>query len=410
MYRDTRFIVKKVNYISFFLLIGIASLTVFSDPIAKGKQKFLGNIIASNPPADFSNYWNQVSPENSGKWANVERIRDTMSWETLKKAYDFAKQNNYPFKQHTFVWGQQEPEWIKDVTPEEQKEELEEFIRLFGEKFPDADFADVVNEPINTPASYREALGGAGTSGWDWVVWTFEKARKYLPKTKLLLNEWGVINDDAMTEKYLQIINILKEKNLIDAIGEQSHCFSFQNDDPQKDLDPQVLKRNLDKLAATGLPIYITELDLQGNDSIQLQRYQRFFPVLWEHPAVKGVTLWGYRFNRTWIETTWLQDTTNADRPALKWLRSYVTSSKIITKKNNDRNKAASPVCIKNNQIEFTGNEPVLLELFSLNGEKISSTTIRSSLPLSYFNLSGGCYIIRANCIHLSKIKITNTP
>ena len=57
-----------------------------------------------------------------------------------------------------------------------------------------------------------------------------------------------------------------------------------------------VHKANLDVLASTGLPIYITELDIDGpTDEVQLEDYQRVFPVFWEHPAVRGITLWGYR-------------------------------------------------------------------------------------------------------------------
>ena len=53
------------------------------------------------------------------------------------------------------------------------------------------------NEPIHTPpngtngnANYIQALGGAGATGWDWVIWAYTKAREYMPtNTKLLINE-----------------------------------------------------------------------------------------------------------------------------------------------------------------------------------------------------------------------------
>lgn len=387
-------------FIILIILLGISSVS--SDPIASGKQKFLGNVTGSNPPADFSTYWNQITPENSGKWGVVEQIRNEMKWEAVQKAYDFAKQNGYPFKQHTFVWGRQEPQWIKDLTPEEQKAEIEEFIRLYAEKFPETDFVDVVNEPLNDPASYREALGGAGTTGWDWVIWAFQKAREYLPKTKLLLNEYNIINDNAMTDKYLEIINLLKERNLIDAIGDQAHCFNLQES------KPEILKGNLDRLAATGLPLYITELDLEGNDTLQLQRYQKYFPVLWEHPAVKGVTLWGYRYKRTWKETTWLLDSIGEERPALTWLREYVAIHSSVLPENISRKHTSSEIFINNTMIQTAGKKPVLIEIFTVNGKKAGSATVTGSIPVSYFNLSGGSYIIRANRLHLLKLYITN--
>ena len=39
-------------------LLGSAGLA--HAQIAVGKPKFLGNIIAGNPPGNFSTYWNQV--------------------------------------------------------------------------------------------------------------------------------------------------------------------------------------------------------------------------------------------------------------------------------------------------------------------------------------------------------------
>jgi endo-1,4-beta-xylanase len=53
----------------------------------------------------------------------------------------------------------------------------------------------------------------------------------------------------------------------------------------------------LDRLATTGLPIYISELDINfSDDDAQLNRFKTLFPMLWHHPAVKGITFWGYKF------------------------------------------------------------------------------------------------------------------
>ena len=66
-------------------------------------------------------------------------------------------------------------------------------------------------------------------------------------------------------------------------------------------------KANLDRLAATGIPIDITELDLDGlpvggvpGDEMQLRYYRNVVPTFWEHPAVRGVTLWGWRAPNHW--------------------------------------------------------------------------------------------------------------
>ena len=52
-------------------------------------------------------------------------------------------------------------------------------------RYPDLKYVEVLNEPLNAPPPYREALGGAGTTGFDWVIKSFELARKHFPKAKL---------------------------------------------------------------------------------------------------------------------------------------------------------------------------------------------------------------------------------
>ena len=71
----------------------------------------------------------------------------------------------------------------------------------------------------------------------------------------------------------------------------------------------------------------IGELDLTGTDNTQLTKYQTKFPVLWEHPAVKGVTLWGYEAGKTWSTRAELLRADGTQRPAMSWLRSYVATA-----------------------------------------------------------------------------------
>jgi endo-1,4-beta-xylanase len=70
----------------------------------------------------------------------------------------------------------------------------------------------------------------------------------------------------------------------------------------------------------------VSELDIDGpTDEIQLEDYKRVFPVFWEHPAVKGITLWGFRPGhwRT-AQGAYLVLDNGAERPAMKWLQAYV--------------------------------------------------------------------------------------
>ena len=304
-----------------FLLLTILPGRV-NPQLADGNAKYLGNVISSgySIPGNFDIYWNQVTPENSGKWGSVESSRDNMQWGSLDLIYQYAKDKGFPFRQHNFVWGQQQPGWMSSLSQEEQKEEVEEWIRLYGERFPDTDFIDVVNEPFNAPPAYREALGGRGVTGWDWVIWVFEKARQYNPNAKLHLNEYNVLGSNTTTASYINLINLLKERNLIDGIGEQGH---FMESTPIK-----TISSNLNLLAATGLPVYITEYDVRiADDNAQLAKYQEQFPVIWENPGIRGVTLWGYMEGRIWRTEAYLLRSDGSERPAMEWLRDYIAQN-----------------------------------------------------------------------------------
>ncbi len=308
--------------------------------IATGLDKYLGGAWSPGTASrSFANYWNQVTPENGGKWGTVEGTRDVMNWAQADEAYALARANGYPFKWHTFVWGNQQPAWIESLSTAEQREEIEEWYAAVAARYPDIDQIEVVNEPLHDPprgptnGNYIEALGGNGVTGWDWIITSFELARHYFPDAELILNDFSITNDGNATTTYITIINLLKERGLIDAIGDQGHAFSTTEPAPMNNH-----RNNLNRLAATGLPIYITELDLDGvsqgvlNHEVQLANYQRVFPVFWEHPAVKGVTIWGYVQGFHWrnAQGDWLLYQNGGERPALQWLIRYVQNAPAV--------------------------------------------------------------------------------
>lgn len=301
------------------LIAFVVMSTETSAQIATGKCKFLGNISGNSVPDDFITYWDQITPENAGKWGYVEATRGNMNWSALDAAYKFAKNNGIPFKQHTLVWGQQQPSWVSALPAHERREEVEEWIKAFCERYPDTDYIDVVNEPLHAVPDYMSALGGTGSTGYDWVVWAFEKAREYCPNAKLILNDYNILSDNSATANYISLINILKSRGLIDIIGEQGH---FLETTPLN-----TIQQNLDKLAETGLPIHISEFDIHiADDAQQRDRYEELFPVFWRHKSVHGITLWGYRQGQIWRTDAYLLRSDNSERPAMTWLKQYVSN------------------------------------------------------------------------------------
>lgn len=297
--------------------------------LAAGHAKFLGNVYSNSQLPEFERYWNQVTPENAGKWGSAEPQRDQMNWGTLDAAYAYAKDNGFKFRFHILIWGNQQPAWIETLPVEEQLEEIEEWFAAVAFRYPDLDYVEVVNEPLHDPpnsagdggGNYIEALGGNGTTGWDWILSAFRLARIHFPNAKLVINDYSIVNSTTSTRRYIEIIDLLKAEDLIDVIGFQAHAFSTVN------ASEATLRGNLDRLAATGLPIQVTEMDIDGSsDAVQWREYQRVFPILWEHPAVMGITLWGWRPGmwRT-PQRAFLVNSDGSERFALRnWLRGYL--------------------------------------------------------------------------------------
>jgi endo-1,4-beta-xylanase len=185
---------------------------------------------------------------------------------------------------------------------------------------------DVVNEPLHAVPSYSSALGGGGSTGWDWVVNTFAYANSAFPSSvKLLINDYGIISDPSAASRYVGIINAVKSKGYLDGVGIQCHQFNMDS------VSTSTMRSVLDTLAATGMPIYVSELDMDGDDNTQLSLYQQKFPVLYEHSAVAGITLWGWIEGQTWKANTHLITSSGTERPALKWLKTYLGGSNTPT-------------------------------------------------------------------------------
>ncbi len=280
--------------------------------------KFLGT--APGGPEDYEHlltYFNQLTPENAGKWGSVEGTRDVMNWDALDTAYNFARDHGIPFKFHTLLWGQQQPEWIAGLTPEEQLAEIEEWMAAVAKRYKKLPYIEVLNEPINAPPSYAAALGGPGETGYDWIINAFKMARKHFPKSQLILNEYNTIHLDAFTTDYLRIIQILKDRKLIDAVGEQAHFLERA--------EPSLVAANLDKLASAGLPIYISEFDLNfADDARHANVMKDLFPIFWDHPQVAGVTHWGHLQGSIWRTNAYLIRSDGTHRPAFDFMLCYI--------------------------------------------------------------------------------------
>jgi endo-1,4-beta-xylanase len=93
-------------------------------PLATGQPKFLGSAHSpGNASLNFGAYWNQVTPENGGKWGTAQPQspfgpadqgyptlpNPAFNFAQARQAYDQARANGHVFKWHVLFWGTSSP-------------------------------------------------------------------------------------------------------------------------------------------------------------------------------------------------------------------------------------------------------------------------------------------------------------
>jgi GH35 family endo-1,4-beta-xylanase len=407
------------------VLITVGTNAVTSRGMSACKGKYLANIIAGSVPANYLTYWNGVTAENGSKWGTVEGSRDNMNWGQSDISYNHAKNNNLMFRYHAIAWGSQYPSWITNLSVADFKAEMIEYMDAIKTRYPYTDQVDVLNEQLGTHAGgtnyFRDGLGGNGSTGYDWQIWLFEQARQRFPNTKLVLNDYGLENDQNAINQMLGLVKVLRDRNLIDGFGTQAHEFNINT------LSASAMKSSLDLMAKSGVPVFVTELDISGDDNAQKTRYQTLFPVYYEHPAVAGITLWGYIDGQTWKANTGLVSSASAnptESPAMQWIKQYMTA----------RTDVKYPYCTQNSEnvtaieekdtdamhaeaLNFHPNpfsDEILIEVlgdfaysvYSISGIELSNGFANGSLKLGR-SLPQGSYVVRIHQANQTKtIKI----
>jgi endo-1,4-beta-xylanase len=276
--------------------------------------KFVGNITTGNSVdpngRKFSTYWDQITPENAGKWGSVQRSATAaLDWTRLDPIYDYAQKNNIIFKQHVFVWGSQQPSG--NLTEADVKKWMSEFCK----RYPKTALIDVVNEPPpHTTPSYANAIGGGTNGDWKWIINAFTWAREACPNAILILNDYNNIEYADQNQHFIDIAKTVKAAGApLDALGVQAHGL--------KDVSTNTMKMLITKMHEdTGLPVYVTEYDIgTADDAQQLAKYQEHMGFFLDTDWIPGVTLWGWIDGRTWVANTGLIKN-DQPRPAMTWL------------------------------------------------------------------------------------------
>ena len=249
-------------------------------------------------------HFDALVPGNALKWQfwyyETAADADYGYRDQTKKALDWLFKQDTRVKGHTFVWGAWEytPREVRDMPDKAERDRV--LPKLIDESIRDRAAAtkghiaiwDVLNEPVNQ-SSYIDILGEQAAANW------FKLAREVAPNSQLFINEFNILtggDSRIFAEKYLALIKRLRALGApMDGIGIQGH---FGQTMPGM----EVMLADMDLMASAGLPLQITEFDVNTEDEqLQADFTRDFLIACYSHPAFTGFFNWGFWEGSHWV-------------------------------------------------------------------------------------------------------------
>lgn len=252
-----------------------------------------------------------ITPEIHMKWDALNP--GTTEWTTkgADDLADFAKRNGLRLRGHTLLWDQSTPAWAKAAMTETRDWSVADaFIRRVVGRYADhVDEWDVVNEAIETDGLRANTFQRAYGDGY--IERALTAARETSARPRLLINDYGFDYDNPVEEgrrrSFLRLLEDIRRRGApLDGVGVQAHL-----DLGKGPLRPEILRPFFAEIAALGLTIDISELDVKEVD-LQLpieerdrrvaDEVRRYLDIALDEPAVRGVTTWGLSDRHSWLK------------------------------------------------------------------------------------------------------------
>lgn len=208
----------------------------------------------------FTSRFKVATFEDEMKWYSTEASPGREDYSASDAMLQFAKNHNIAVRGHNIFWDdpRYQPGWVNSLSPSDLSKAADKRINSVTSRYKGQVIAwDVVNE--NLHFSFFESKLGQNASGVF-----FNRVHSLDGATTLFMNDYNTIEDSrdgkatpAMYLKKLrQISQFLGNQNLRIGIGLESH-FSTPN--------IPYMRASIDTLGATGLPIWLTEVDVQSS-------------------------------------------------------------------------------------------------------------------------------------------------
>jgi endo-1,4-beta-xylanase len=245
----------------------------------------------------------------------VQPVGEHFDFTLPDRISEYARGNELQMRGHALCWHQQFPPWMATMDRGTAIRALEDHIGVVVARYAGKVHSwDVVNEALNPADAAANGMRISGFSkaiGWDWMDFAFHAARRADPRALLTYNEYRIEvthygDSDARRTAMLNLLDDFRRRNVpIDAVGIQSHI-EYSG---WKYFNPRAFADYLEEIAARGVKIFLTELDVidtgSPTDSAERDRiiaevYRTYLSAALENPAVTMVINWGLFDPEAW--------------------------------------------------------------------------------------------------------------
>ena len=130
--------------------------------------------------------------------------------------------------------------------------------------------------------------------GNGYIEEAFRTARAADPNAKLCYNDYNTDGQNAKSNAVYTMVQDFKSRGVpIDCVGFQSH-FNAQSPVPGD------YQANLQRFAALGVDVQITELDIEGSGTAQANNYANVVRTCLAVSRCTGITVWGVTDKYSW--------------------------------------------------------------------------------------------------------------
>lgn len=261
--------------------------------------------------------FNMVEPENAMKWPQTEPAPGRFDFGPGDSVVSFAEAHQMKVRGHNLLWGIHNPAWLEKgtFTAAELHDLMQRHIATVAGHFAGKVFAwDVVNEAFNKEGHLAHSIWfdqpgiGLADKGTAYVEQAFRWAHEADPKALLFYNDYAAESINAKSDAIYAMVKDFRQRGVpIDGVGLQMHLRIGET------AELSSLDANIGRLAALGLQIHVTELDValpmtsdgQLRDPADLGRQAEIYALVARacarNPACTAFQTWGFSDRYSWI-------------------------------------------------------------------------------------------------------------